>query len=80
MITYDTDYLLRRPVCADEIFLDPETGKAGRVIANQTDLAHNIYLVLKYADGKEGLIRYICRLQPTIEETEAFERAEKRRG
>jgi hypothetical protein len=52
----------------------------GRVIGNQTDLAHNTYLKLKFADGEEGLVPYICRLQPTIEEKEAFERAEKARG
>jgi hypothetical protein len=76
----DTDYSPRRPLGLDEIFVDPSTGKVGRVIGNQTDLAHYAYLKLKFANGEEGLVRYEYRRRPTIEEKEAFERAEKTRN
>ena len=76
----DTDYLLLRPLGLDEIFVDPFTGKVGRVIGNHTDLAHQTYMMLKFANGEEGMVRYEIRRPPTIEEKEAFERAEKTRG
>jgi hypothetical protein len=75
----DTDYLLLRPLGLDEIFVDPFTGKVGRAIGIHTDLAYQTYMMLKFANGDEGMVRYEIRHRPTIEEKEAFERAEKTR-